>query len=448
MLRFISQLPRRGLIPMLLCCLAIIGSCSARNVQKGKVMLTYTRWGDPAEMESTRELIAEFERQNPDIEVRVDVVSWGQYWQKMKTATVTGSAQDVWFMSPAFVEEYASAGHLLDLMPFIKGDSSFNADDYFPGAFDDFSYAGEGDSLHPVPFGQGKLFAFTRDYNCSFLYYNRDHFDALGLPYPTNEWTWDDLVQTARKLTIDFNGDGVIDQWGYGGLNYTAFASAIGAQPLDVKRHKSTYSSEQMLKSIAFCQDMIYKYEVHPPPMIRIDETESFVTGKVSMTVAGIWNVRAYCRSEYRWDIAIVPTDAKERKYCAPGGGMGHCVYARTAHPNEAWRLVKFLSSEAGQRELARSGTSVPVLKKAAMSAGFLAGFDRPPRTSFPTIFQALSGRSSRASYARGYMEYTRRTSEIIDQVWRNQLAPADACRQIDAAVDAVLAEQYGGAAQ
>ncbi|GEM_PF-1366316 len=437
------QVVRQCLALLLLCALAGVGSCDARNAGSGKLMLTYTRWGDPAEMESTRELIAQFQRENPGIEVRVDVVSWEQYWQKMKTATVTNSAQDVWLMSPAYIEEYASAGHVLDLMPFIKADPTFNVDDYFPHAFDDFCFTGEGDNLRSATFGNGKLYAFTRDYNCSLLYYNRDYFDALGLAYPDATWTWDDLVAAARKLTIDFDGDGVIDQWGYGGLDYGAFASAIGAQRMDIAARKSLFSSPDMLRAVTFCQDLIYRYKVHPPPFVQINETESFVTGKLAMTVAGVWNIRSYNRSDYRWGIAPIPTDTRQRTRYAAGGGVAHCISSRCVHPEEAWKLVKFLCGDAGQRALARSGTSVPVVKRIAMSDDFLAGFDRPPRSSIPTIFEVLASPPAPRGYARGYLEYTRRTTEILDLAWRNQITPTEACRRIDEQIDAILADQY-----
>ena len=88
---------------------ACVGSCT-RGAGDHKLILTYTRWGYPAEMDSTRQLIAQFERENPDITVHIDVVSWDQYWQKMMTAVVTHTCQDVWLMSPAYVEQYAGAG--------------------------------------------------------------------------------------------------------------------------------------------------------------------------------------------------------------------------------------------------------------------------------------------------------------------------------------------------
>ena len=423
--------------------LGALAGCSTRGADEGKLVLAYTRWGDPSEMDSTKELIAQFEKENPDLAVHIDVVSWDQYWQKMKTAVVTNTAQDVWLMSPNSVEEYASAGHLLDLMPFIRSDPDVHMEDYFPRAFDDFCYAGEGDNMHQVPFGRGKLYAFTRDYNASVLFFNRDHFDAIGLAYPNENWTWDDLVQAAKKLTIDFDGDGVIDQWGYGGLNYAAFSYAIGGITLDAEHHKSTFSSPLMVKSIQFCQDLIYKYHVHPPPAILVDETESFTTGKISMTVAGVWNIRSYNRSECLWEVAPIPLDMKGRKRYAAGGGVAHCIYSRTAHPKEAWRLVKFLSAETSQRELARSGTSVPVLIKAAYSDDFLAPYACPPKSSYHVIFDSITGPALPNMFSRGFLEITRDTQDITDGVWRRDYTPENACRTIDRKVDAILAELY-----
>jgi multiple sugar transport system substrate-binding protein len=423
--------------------LALAG-CTTRDEDAGKVILSYTRWGDPAEMDSTRELIEQFMRENPDIVVRVDVVSWEQYWQKMATAVVTKTAQDVWLMSPAYVEQYAAAGHLLDLMPFISADPTFSIDDYFPHPFDDFCFTGDGMHLQHSTFGKGKLYAFTRDYNCRMLYYNRDHFDALKLPYPNEDWTWDDLVAAAKKLTIDFDGDGIIDQWGYAGLEYDAFARTNGAKMVDVVNKRSNYSSPEVVSAIQFCQDLVYKYKVSPPPAIQL-EGDVFLTGKTSMTVEGTWEIRRFNRSKCQWDMTSIPVDRKGRRRITAGGGMGHCIYSGTRSPEAAWKLVKFLSGEVSQRELARSGTSVPVLNRIAFSDDFLAPFDRPPKATYPLIFKNLESEQHVPTYARGYLEYSEAIRNITQGVWLNTRDAAQACRLIDEKVNAVLAEQYGG---
>ena len=89
-------------------------------------------------------------------------------------------------------------GVFLDLSPHVELDDSFNASDFYPGTFDLFS-------------SQGKLWAIPAGINAYVMYYNRDLFDQNGLAYPTNGWTWDDLL-TAAMLISDEDSD----TYGYG----------------------------------------------------------------------------------------------------------------------------------------------------------------------------------------------------------------------------------------
>src|SRR5260370_18341401 len=63
-----------------------------------------------------------------------------------------------------------------------------------------------GGALHALPKGSPPL----------ALAYNKTLFDRAGIPYPTDDWTWDDFLRVARALTRDTRGDGAIDQWGSG----------------------------------------------------------------------------------------------------------------------------------------------------------------------------------------------------------------------------------------
>lgn len=425
---------------------AVVG-CTTHGADEGKIAISYTRWGDPAELDSTRELVAEFMEENPDIIVRVDVVSWGQYWQKMATAVVTDTAQDVWLMSSAYTEQYAAAGHLLDIMPYIEADPTFNEDDFFPHAFDPYSYVGAGTDMQNVPFGEGQLYAFTRDYNCSLLYYNMDHFDAAGVAYPTNDWIWQDYAEAARKLTIDFDNDGIIDQWGSGGASWSTLSSAIGGRLVDPVTRTSNFMPRpgkmQLYDAIVFCRDLIHKYKCAPPPEVGMEEY-AFVTGKVSMIIEGAWEFRNYNRAKHLWDIAMVPLQHKTSTRTKAGGGVAHVIYSGAKHPDAAWKLVRFLSGERSQRALGRSGTSIPVLKSAAFSEDFMAPFDRPARSSFNVIWDNLGRSEFVPRFSRGYLEYMKLTRQLMQEVWLGSKTPLEACEIVDKEVNEILREQYG----
>src|SRR5690606_35745900 len=65
----------------------------------------------------------------------------------------------------------------------------------------------------------GKIYGFPHSVFPQVSFYNEDLFASAGLATPTtdwtsDEWTLDDFITAARRLTQDTNSDGVIDQWG------------------------------------------------------------------------------------------------------------------------------------------------------------------------------------------------------------------------------------------
>ena len=44
-------------------------------------------------------------------------------------------------------------------------------------------------------------YGFPQGFATEIMYYNKDMFDAAGVAYPTDDWTWDDYTAAAEKLT-------------------------------------------------------------------------------------------------------------------------------------------------------------------------------------------------------------------------------------------------------
>jgi ABC-type glycerol-3-phosphate transport system substrate-binding protein len=85
--------------------------------------------------------------------------------------------------------EDTRAGYFLDLAPFVKTDSAINTDDFFPAIWQSVQWDG-GTWMIPV---SGSV---------QILTYNKQAFDDAGLAYPDETWTFDDLANAARKLTV------------------------------------------------------------------------------------------------------------------------------------------------------------------------------------------------------------------------------------------------------
>src|SRR5512135_719026 len=83
------------------------------------VQITYMEWGDPAELDVWKAIVADFEAANPNIKVDVQVSDWESYWTKLKTLLAANTPPDVFAMDAPLFKDYQSRGVLLNLQPYI-----------------------------------------------------------------------------------------------------------------------------------------------------------------------------------------------------------------------------------------------------------------------------------------------------------------------------------------
>jgi multiple sugar transport system substrate-binding protein len=62
------------------------------------VEITYMMWGSPEELAVWQTIVTEFEAQNPNIKVKVDVSDWDGYWEKLKVLFASNTPPDVFAM--------------------------------------------------------------------------------------------------------------------------------------------------------------------------------------------------------------------------------------------------------------------------------------------------------------------------------------------------------------
>ena len=154
-------------------------------------------WGSPEELEVWKAIVADFEAANPNIAVKVEVSDWDSYWNKLKTLYAGGTPPDVFAMDGPLYPDWQSRGVLLNLQPYIDKSPGL-LDGLYPNTLAAYQRA---DGYYGLP----------RDFQTIVLYYNKDMFDAAGLPYPDESWTLDKLRETAKALTKDNDGDGRTD---------------------------------------------------------------------------------------------------------------------------------------------------------------------------------------------------------------------------------------------
>ncbi|MEZ4517363.1 MAG: extracellular solute-binding protein [Chloroflexota bacterium] len=158
------------------------------------VELTYfTFSAAPDHLEDLDAMIAAFSEQHPEISVKVETAPFDDYFTKLQTLIAGGTAPDVFELNYENFVTYADKGILLDLSPLMAADESLDTNIYYPRALEAFTYDGKQEGL-PATFSTVVMF------------YNKDLFDAAGLDYPTNDWTWDDVRAAAEQINDPDNG--------------------------------------------------------------------------------------------------------------------------------------------------------------------------------------------------------------------------------------------------
>jgi multiple sugar transport system substrate-binding protein len=320
----------------------------------GKVELTLFTWTEVDELQVNQELVKDFEKENPGVTVKINNISGSrEAMQKLETMFSSKAGPDVMSLHGAYYIGFAQAGVLADLESFISKDPDFALNDIHPRLVDLCRY-------------QGKLYSLPRYTSVYSLFYNKALFDAAGLTYPGKgaTWTWSDYLKAARALTKDTNGDGKTDQWGciidFWGARLYPWLWSNGADLMDKDRQKCVVDSAAAQESLQFLADLRLKYKVAPATTSteRNEALDRFARGTVGMYMSGPWDIQTLKRvNTLQWDVAPVP---EKKAKATMLGTENYAVYAGSRHPQEAYKLFKFLLSARSQAIMADKLDKMP----------------------------------------------------------------------------------------
>ena len=187
------------------------------------------------------------------------------------------------WMSSGFVDEFAQDGLLYNIQEFVDRDIMPQAEDYFTSSFDAGRWPDK---------SEGDMYAFTNHFVETILYYNIDAFDAAGVDYPAEGWTWDDFLAAAQALTMDENDDGLTDQYGYYFYGRYAHVESWVYQNNGrwLNPEKTDFvASPEAVETVMFLDSLIDEHGVAPTPAEMEGVDNPFVQGLAAMWVDGIW---------------------------------------------------------------------------------------------------------------------------------------------------------------
>jgi multiple sugar transport system substrate-binding protein len=327
------------------------GAAQAENTdtQKGSgapVEITFTVW-DYGTTDYWKVLVEAFEKENPDIKVKVTDIGGTDYDTKIPVLLSSGDTSDV--ITIKSMPIYTSLVEKNQLMPLdaMVEKSGLDMAPYY-GSDEGIKI---GNQLYGLP--------FRNDYY--LLYYNKTLFDKAGVDYPSNDMTWDEYRELAKKLTSGEGNDKV-----YGSHLHT-WPGSLYRWGMD-KDHAMDKGDYQFLKPV---YELFLGIQNEDKTAMdygtlktgNVHYSGPFYKEQVAMEPMGTWfanliiNAKNKGETSVEWGAAKAPHFEGQDPNIAISNPTPIAINKNAAHPEEAWRFIQFMCSEPGADILASLGT-------------------------------------------------------------------------------------------
>lgn len=342
--------------------------------ESGKTEITYYSFSaTPDYEEELNEMVAAFEEKNPDIKVNVELAPFADYFTSLQTRIAGNEAPDVFELNYENFVQYASKGTLADLTKFIKEDKNFDPSMLNEHAFKAYQY-------------DGKQYGMVESFSNVVTFYNKNLFDKAGVNYPTAEWTWQDELNAAKKITDLEN-----NVWGtYAPVTMNEFykiAAQNGGSIFDENGNVNINSPEN-LEALEYMIDKVISHKVSPSPADLSGQTpeDLFKSGKLAILHTGIWMFDAFKDLPFEWDIQLEAGNTQKAHHFFANG---IAVSDKSKHKEAAYKFASFMSADEEVAKIRiESSWELPAINNEEILAPYL---EQTPPESRKVVFEALN---------------------------------------------------------
>ncbi len=349
------------LIAALLAASAVLLDVSA-SPHGGKTVVTVRLW-DEQVAAAYRQSFAGFTREHPDIEVRTDVVAYSTYFDTLRTDVAGGGADDIFWLSSAYLAEYAAGGRLTR----IDGPAS----QWEPAVVEQFTRDG-------VLWGVPQL----TDAGIA-VYYNADLLADAGVDpavLQAQRWSPDDtdtLRPLLARLTVDAAGHAAgtpgfdarrVRQWGYNAANdpqgiYLNYIGSAGG--VFQTGDRFAFDNPGAVAAFRYLVDLINHDGVAPPASDTNDNGDfsrnQFLAGRMALFQSGTYNLATVAgQARFRWGLAMLPSGPAGR--VSVTNGIAAAGNAASEHPDAVREVLAWMGSAQGNEYLGRRGSAIPAV--------------------------------------------------------------------------------------
>lgn len=315
--------------------------------------VSYTAGAD--HKEALDEVVRLFEAENPNVKVEYETIGYNDYFTKLKTQAASNTLPDVFEINFENFISFADMGVLYDFTELAKT-NGFDESKMVGNTINNFKY-------------DGKLHGLTAQASTVLTFYNKDLFDKAGIEYPNANWTWQDEIDAAKKLTNS-------KVYGsYFPMTYNELFKLVaqnGGSLFDAAG-KPTINSPENVETVQYMADRILKHKIQPTPeyMSGKSPEDMFKNGEIAILHTGIWMFENFKSANFKWDVAI---EAKNKKTATHVFADGIVAPAKSKNPEIAWKFIEFMStSEKVAKIRLEKNMGLPVLNNSEIQSQYVA---------------------------------------------------------------------------
>lgn len=400
-----------------------------------------------------QELFRRFMAENPEVEVEVIGMPGGEERNERLTVLYAGGQMpDIWgeggHTATWFVSDW-----FLDLSSYFERDKAeLRVNDYLPTAMANVTRSGR---IIGLPWGTSTT-AFA---------YNRNHLNEAGLAFPpvsweNTSWTYEQMVGMAKRLTKR-DSEGRVERFGFEAWLWedyvVTWAHCFGGDWFDRESYKTgiveriTINSPETQAAYEELMRLMYEDQVMPAPDHTVWVTdpahwEPFASGDIAMRISSSWAYSMYIDAHLdNWALAAIPQ--------FPAGRQNLCfndawhVFRNTKYPDQAWELIKFLSSKESMEYFSKETLFGPA-RISALNP-YVSYLSQRLGMSTPEIIEVMVGSQAHGIESQdhvlvGWYEFRQIAGDLLWQVW-NKSKPLlsqleEAQRQLQAKADEIRA--------
>lgn len=337
----------RSLRPRCLVLALFVLACGSGKEER----VTIRFWGMGREGEVVAELVKGFERENPDIRVRVQQIPWSAAHEKLLTAYVGEVTPDVAQLGNTWVPEFSALGALAPLDSLVA-QSPIDSSQFFAGIW---ATNLVGDTLFGIPW-----YVDTR-----LIFYRTDILARAGYASPPSSWAeW--RTAMARIKAGAAPGQYPLflptNEW----PQPVILALQSGSTLLSEEGRRGAFSEPEFRRAFDFYTGLFEDSLAPPITNNQISNIyHEFAAGNFAMIITGPWYIGEFRRRlpdsvQGKWATAPMPGPDGPESGVSMAGGSSLVVFRGTEHPDAAWRLVEYLSRPEQQREFWRLTGDLP----------------------------------------------------------------------------------------